>query len=136
MAESSEELGQLQYLYTAYTREYEILNSEISNYLSIASAFERNSESLGKMGQIENANLLVGLEGGTFIEVNTKNIATVITNVGGGYMVEKSVGDSKAFVDKNIAKVQDSLKKLNEQKIKIEKELMDLSFKLNSAQQQ
>ncbi|MDE1762348.1 MAG: prefoldin subunit alpha [Candidatus Micrarchaeota archaeon] len=135
MAEN-DDLEQMRYLYNSYLREYEVVNGELQNFFVVSSAFERNVEALSKLDIIQNANLLVGLEGGTFIEVNASNVSKVIANVGAGYMVEKSVPDARAFVEKNTGKVQDSINKLMAQKSKLEKEILDLSFKINSMQQQ
>ncbi|MDE1846328.1 MAG: prefoldin subunit alpha [Candidatus Micrarchaeota archaeon] len=132
MAEHDEELEQLRYLYNAYTQEYQSVVSEMNNYMMVAASFDRNIESLEKVKSIENTSMLVGLEAGTFIEVSTKQVEKVITNVGAGYLVEKSVEQAKEFVEKNSERVQTNLNQLMSQKQRLEKEIIDLSYKINS----
>jgi len=88
-------------------------------------------EALEKVKSMENTHMLVGLEAGTFIEVSTKEIKNVITNVGAGYLVEKSVKDASEFVGKNSERVQMNINQLLSQKQRLEKEILDLSYKIN-----
>ncbi|MDE1856297.1 MAG: prefoldin subunit alpha [Candidatus Micrarchaeota archaeon] len=136
MAERQEELNQLQYLYNVYAREYESLGSEIANYMNLGAAMERNIEALEKMGTVENSNVLLGLEGGTFIEASMKKGTNVIANVGAGFLVEMDRERAKKFVSDNSGKVEESVKELMLQRQKIEKEISDLANKINSLQQQ
>lgn len=136
MAERQEELNQLQYLYNVYAREYESLGSEIANYMNLGAAMERNIEALEKMGTVENSNVLLGLEGGTFVEASVKKGTNVIANVGAGFLVEMDRERAKKFVSDNSGKVEESVKELMLQRQKIEKEISDLANKINSLQQQ
>jgi len=135
MASKQEEFEQLKYLYDAYTREYEAVVGEISNYMMVSSAFDRNLQVFDNIDTLQNANLLVGLEGGTYLQTTTKEIKGVITSVGAGYLVEKKVEDAKQVVSANYEKIQKSMKQLIEQRGKLEKEIMDITFKINSLQQ-
>ncbi|MDE1825872.1 MAG: prefoldin subunit alpha [Candidatus Micrarchaeota archaeon] len=130
-----EDLEQLKYLYDAYTRQYEAIVGEISNYLMISAAYERNLEALSKLDIVQNSNMLVSLEAGTFMQVDVKEVKGLITNVGAGYMVEKSTAEAKEFLSKNSAKIQESISALVMQRQKVEKEVLDLSFRINAAQQ-
>ncbi|MDE1828367.1 MAG: prefoldin subunit alpha [Candidatus Micrarchaeota archaeon] len=135
MASKQEEFEQLKYLYDAYTREYETVVGEISNYMMASAAFDRNLQVFDNIGTVQNANMLVGLEGGTYLQTTTKEIKGVITSVGAGYLVEKSVADAKQVVSANYEKLQKNMKQLIEQRNKLEKEIMDITFKINSMQQ-
>ena len=130
-----EDLEQLKYLYDAYTRQYEAIVGEISNYLMISAAYDRNLETLNKLDTIQNSNMLVSLEAGTFMQVDVKEVKTLITNVGAGYMVEKSVEEAKEFLSTNSIKIQQSVNALVSQRQKVEKEVLDLSFRLNAMSQ-
>lgn len=131
MAQHEEEVDQLKYLYNAYTQEYQAVVNEMNNYLQVSASFDRNIEALEKVKNMENTHMLVGLEAGTFIEVSTKEIKNVITNVGAGYLVEKSVKDASEFVGKNSERVQMNINQLLSQKQRLEKEILDLSYKIN-----
>ncbi|MDE1850630.1 MAG: prefoldin subunit alpha [Candidatus Micrarchaeota archaeon] len=135
MASKQEEFEQLKYLYDAYTREYEAVVGEISNYMMAASAFDRNLQVFDNIDKLQNANMLVGLEGGTYLQTSTKEVKSVITSVGAGYLVEKKVEDAKQMVSANHEKLQKNMKQLIEQRQKLEKEIMDITSKINSLQQ-
>ncbi|MGI0141426.1 MAG: prefoldin subunit alpha [Candidatus Micrarchaeales archaeon] len=130
----NDDAEQLRYLYSMYTREYEALGGEISNYMNVGAAFERNIEVLNKVSMVENSKVLLNLEGGTFIETDTKQVKSVMTNVGAGYLVEKNVDDAKVFLDTNYKKIQESVQELMLQRQRMEKEILDLSEKINAAQ--
>ncbi|HVA83182.1 MAG TPA: prefoldin subunit alpha [Candidatus Aquilonibacter sp.] len=131
MAQHEEEVDQLKYIYNAYTQEYQAVVNEMNNYLQVSASFDRNIEALEKVKSMENTHMLVGLEAGTFIEVSTKEIKNVITNVGAGYLVEKSVKDASEFVGKNSERVQTNISQLLSQKQRLEKEILDLSYKIS-----
>jgi prefoldin alpha subunit len=135
MAEKEEELEKLRYMHDMYSREYEVLLNEISNYVLVSNSFERNKEVLENMESIKNANLLLNLEAGTFIEINSKDIKKVMTSVGAGYLVEKDVEGAKIFVNQNSDKVQETLRQLISQRQRLEKELIDLAYKIGALQQ-
>lgn len=130
MAQNEEELNQLKYLYNVYTQEYETVREEMNSYMMVSAAFARNMEALNKIKTMENTNMLVGLDAGTFLEVHSKGIKSVITNVGAGYLVEKNVDDAKTFVESNSQRLQGSIAQLMAQKQKLEKEILDLSYKI------
>ena len=130
-----EELNQLAYLQNMYSREYEALTDQISNYLTLANSFERNREVLTNMDKVQNSNMLVSLEAGMFAEVSAKKVTNVITNVGAGYMIEKTIDEAKEFIGKNSERLNQSVKKLMEQRQRMEAQLLDLSYKINEMQQ-
>ncbi|MDE1869533.1 MAG: prefoldin subunit alpha [Candidatus Micrarchaeota archaeon] len=131
MAQHEEEVDQLKYLYNAYTQEYQAVVNEMNSYLQVSASFDRNIEALDKVKSMENTHMLIGLEAGTFVEVSTKEIKNVITNVGAGYLVEKSVKEASEFVGKNSERVQMNITQLLSQKQRLEKEILDLSYKIN-----
>lgn len=131
MVQNDEELNQLKYLYNVYTQEYESIREEMNSYMMVSTAFARNMEALEKIKTMENTGILVGLDGGTFLEVQSRGIKSVITNVGGGYLVEKSVEQAKEFVAKNSERLQSSISQLMAQKQRLEKEIIDMSYRIN-----
>lgn len=134
MAEANDDLEQLKYLQSLYAQEYDALLNEISGYTVTANAVESNIQALENLNTINNANLLLNLEAGTYIEVKTQQVKGVIAYVGAGYLVEKSFEEAKSFLSKNKEKNQEALKMLFGQAQKLEKELIDLGYKIDAAQ--
>ncbi len=135
MPEKQDALEQLRYLQEVYAREYQTLLNEISNYLLVSNSFERNREILNNADKFKNSSILLNIEAGTFVKVNANDFKSVLVQVGAGYLVEKNVEEAKEFVGKNSERLQANLKQLGVQKQKVEKELLDLSYKIEGMQQ-
>jgi prefoldin alpha subunit len=130
-----EAMAQLQYLEQIYVQQYDILQEQIATYTLAHDAVLRNIEVLEKMSRVENSNILVNAEGGTYIEASVKKVHGVMTYVGAGYIVEKSVEDAKAFLQNNEKNGQALLNRLTGERQKVEKELIDLSYRAASLRQ-
>jgi prefoldin alpha subunit len=129
---TNEAVNQLRYLQSIYTQEYEAVLNDLSNYTLAYNAIERNIEVLEKLNILEGANVLLNLEAGTYVEAKVSNIKNAMTYVGSGYLVEKSVEDAKEFLSSSAKRQEGLLKQIAEQKNKIEKELINIAFELES----
>ena len=125
--------NQLRYLQELYTQRYEVLESEIATYSMAINAVERNIQTLEGTAQLENTSILVG-ESGMYLNAAVKKIEKIITYIGAGYLVEKSVDEAKDFMKVNSDKHKEGMKKLTAEKQKIEKELVSISYKLSELQ--
>lgn len=128
-----ESLEQLRYLQSLYAEEYENLLREISNYTLVYNATKRNVEVLENLNLFENGNILLNLEGGTYIAAKVSKIDKVLVYVGSNYLVEKSADEAKEFLKNNQQREEEILKELNEQKGKLEKELLDIAFEIEKS---
>ena len=135
MAEKQENFDQLRYLHDVYAREYETLLGEIQNYVMISSSFGRSKEVLSKVDSFNDSNLLLSIEAGAFVRVNAKDFKSLIVQVGYGYLVEKNIDEAKEYISKNAEKVENNLKQLVQQRVAVEKELIDITYKLEAMQQ-
>jgi len=129
---TNEAVNQLRYLQSIYTQEYEAVLNDLSSYTLAYNAIERNIEVLEKLNILEGANVLLNLEAGTYVEAKVSNIKNAMTYVGSGYLVEKSVEDAKEFLSSSAKRQEVLLKQIAEQKNKIEKELINIAFELES----
>jgi len=55
-------------------QEYENLLSEITNYNLVYNATQRNIDVLENLGMLESSNILLNLEGGTYIEAKLNKV--------------------------------------------------------------
>lgn len=134
-AKTEEEINRLFYLQTIYNQQYEALMNELTTFSVALAALETNLSLLNKADQVKGANILVNAEGGTYFEAGVKDIKKVITYVGAGYLVEKEVGQAKEFLEKSIETSKSTIKKLVEEKQKLETELMRLQYTIEAMQQ-
>ncbi len=128
----AEQADQLRYLYNVYAQKYEALLNEISLYVSAQNILLRNVDLMEHMSKIENSNGMLALEGGVYIDAKIGSVKKVLTYVGAGYIVEKSVADAKEYFRKNEADERTMLQKLNEEKLKTEKDLLEISYNLQT----
>lgn len=127
---------QLRYLQNIYTQQYEVLSDELDNYTLTYNAIQKNIDLLSNITRVENSNILLNVDGGLYLEANTKGIKSVITYIGAGYLIQMNVDEAKILLSKNEKKGSEILKKLNSDKQKLENELIDINYKLNLLQQQ
>lgn len=130
-----EELNRLFYMQNLYNQNYEAIMNEIASFGMAQAALRRNIRVLESKDQVKGSSILVNAEGGTYIEASVKDLSKVITYVGAGYLVDKSIDQAKAFVAKNIESGDSQLKKLSEDKQQLENELVRIQYEIERLQQ-
>lgn len=135
---AQEELGedQLRYMKDLYAQEYEAVLANMNNYIASSNTIARNMEFIEKLDWIKGKNMLLDLEAGTYIETRPGNVEKIFTYVGAGYMIEKSREDAKAFLAQNKKKTDDAVDKLNNDRERIEQQLVNIELKLNAIAQE
>ena len=127
---------QLRYLQDLYGQQYENLENNIATYNLANSSLQRNIEMLERSKSMEGSNIMIGGEGGAYMSAKVGKADKIITYVGGGYMIEKSVEEALSFLRENEKRGIEMLSKLQAEKRQIEKELLDVQYKMNSLQYQ
>ncbi len=133
--DAQEIMMQLRYLQNIYSQQYEVLENDIATYTIANTSLQRNLDLLDSE-EVLDSNILISGEGGAYIPAKIGKFETVMTYVGAGYMVEKSVKDASAFLRANQKKGEEFLNRLMTDKQRVERELMDISFKMNALQAQ
>jgi prefoldin alpha subunit len=133
--EAEEAVAQLRYLQNIYSQQYEFLENEIATYSLALNSMRRNSELIENTSRLSNSKILVNGEAGMYFEAGVGIMEKVIAYVGAGYLVEKSLEEAKEFAKSNERRSEEGLRKLISDKQKVEKELMDISYKLSSVRQ-
>jgi prefoldin alpha subunit len=134
--DANEIMMQLRYLQNVYSQHYEALENDVATYTIANTSLQRNIDLLENAVTLENSNIIISGEGGAYIPAKISKVDSVMTYVGAGYLVEKSVAESSEFLRKNQKKSEEFLNRLMSDKQRIERELMDISFKLNALQAQ
>lgn len=129
-------MAQLRYLQDLYSQQYQALQDNIATFTIAQSALQRNIELLDNADSVEGKSILLDGEGGTYMNATLGKFGSVLVYVGAGYIIEESLADAKSFLKNNEAKGEQLLNRLVSDRQKVEKELIDISFKLNAVQQQ
>ena len=126
---------QLKYLQNIYGQQYEALENDIATYTVANNSMQRNLDLLERSDSIQNSNIIISGEGGAYIPAKMGKMDYVITYVGAGYMVDMNVQDAAVFMRANQKKSEEFLNRLVSERQRVERELMDISFKMNQLQQ-
>lgn len=124
--------AQLRYLQELYSQQYQLLENEIASFSMAIGTLNRNIELLENKDRLANSAILINAEGGAYIEASIKSMDRVMVYIGAGYLVEKGIEDAKLYLKGNSKKQEETFKKLAADKQKIEKELVDISYKLST----
>ncbi len=131
-----EAYAQLRYLQSVYSQQYELIEEQIASYTLSIDGVRKGSVFLGDVKSAHKKNTLVSLGGGAYIEATFGDINKTMVYVGAGYLVEKSVAEAKLFVDNTLKKQEESLKRLDADRRKLQEELMSVAYKMESMQPQ
>ncbi len=133
--DTEDESAQLQYIHNLYLTQYSSILEDLERYSLLSESFSRSSETVEKIKSVENASILLGIDAGSFIEVKSGEIKSIITSVGAGYMVEKNIEDALAYIKANAEKSKELVAKLTREKEKLEREIVDIEYKIAELQQ-
>ncbi len=134
--DANELLMQLRYLQNLYAQQYEGLENSIATYTMTSTSLLRNIELLEKAASVENSKIMISGEGGAYVPAKIEKISNVMTYVGGGYMVEKSIDGAIEFLRANSKKGEELLNRMLSDKRRLESELMDIEYKIGAIQYQ
>lgn len=129
-----EELARLAYMEDLYSQQYSAIMNEIATFGMAQGAVQRNLELLEKMNQIKGSILLNG-EGGTYIEANVKSLSRILAYVGAGYLVESDAEKAKTFLKGGLEKGNESIKKLVDEKRRLEDEILKIRYSIEALRQ-
>ena len=132
----NEVVMQLKYLQNLYTQQYENLENNIATYTMTNTSVQRNLELLEKSKLVEGKNIMISGEAGAYIPAKIAKVDHVLTYIGGSYLIENTVEKAIDFLKENRKRGEDILAKLIAEKLKVEKDLIDIQYRLNAVQYQ
>ncbi len=134
--DAKEIYAQLRYLQQMYSQQYEIIENDVATYTIANTSLQRNIDLLENVESMENSNIIISGEGGAYIPAKLSKVETVMTYVGAGYLVDRSVSEASVFLRANQKKSEEFLNRMMAEKQRIERELIDIAFKMNQLQAQ
>lgn len=131
----AEAQAQLRYLQNVYSQQYELLENEIAAFTLAMGSVQKNIDILEGKGRLENSSILINGDGGVYIEASIKSISKVLVYIGAGYLIEKNAEEAKELLQTNSKKQEEAFRKLVSDRQRVEKELVDISYKLSALEQ-
>ncbi len=132
---SREDMERLMYLQSLYSKEYEAVVNEIASLGMAQAALARNIELLEQREKLENSKILISGGGGTYVDASINKIDRVLAYAGAGYLVEKDAVGAMALLKKSSEAGTEAMKKLVDDRRKLEKEITSIQFAIESMQQ-
>jgi prefoldin alpha subunit len=136
MAENGEgkvsELDELRYMQQVYQNQYAALNNSMSAQMQevqMLGAVQRTFES---SDMLKGKETLMHIGASVYIKTSIKDSSHAIVSVGGGYLVEKSVEEAKAYVSTAMTKKTELVNKLAKSRKELQAALIELSYKIES----
>jgi prefoldin alpha subunit len=133
---ANEIIMQLRYLQGLYNQQYENLENNIATYTLANTSLQRNIELLQKSDSMAGSEIMISGEGGAYLPAKLSKSESVLTYVGGGYMIENNKDKALGFLSENLRRGEEMLNRLISEKQKVEKDLIDIQYKLNALQYQ
>ena len=129
-------LAELRYLHRVYTERYSLVMEEIRNVVGENNSLGGASVVLSNMEKAVSRETLIRLGPGIYMKGLIENPDTILVSVGGGYIVEKEVGDAKKFVEGWMEKHNKTANAMMKEKDELENSIMDVSYKIERAQEE
>jgi prefoldin alpha subunit len=125
-----EELYTLRYLQQLYQGQYSGISNEMNQLLGHIGELEAALKTAENYNIVNGKNTLMHIGANVYLNANASKSETMLVGVGGGWMVEKSIDDSKLYVSKRIEKMTALFNRLSKDRKELENALMEVSQRL------
>jgi prefoldin alpha subunit len=127
------ELDELGYARQVYQNQYALVNNSTQMVLQEMRELGASQHTLENIELLTGKESLIGTGAGIYIRAVPNNTSAVLVEVGGNYVVEKSVDDAKAFISRQVELKTGILNKLLKNKRELESALIDIEYKMDSS---
>jgi len=113
-----------------YKQQLESIEMQLQYLQSTLVDYQRAKMTVEQLNTVdENAEVLIPVGAGTFVNGSLKNASNVLIGVGAGIVVEKSVNDALGKLDERMKRIQENLEKMASLGQKIQCDAEELSRK-------
>ena len=113
-----------------YKQQLESIEMQLQYMQATVAEYQRAKITVEQLHAVDdNADILIPVGGGAFINGSVKNTSHVLLGVGAGFVMEKTVDETVAKLDEQIRKVQESYEKVVSLAQKIQSDAEELSAK-------
>jgi prefoldin alpha subunit len=133
---AAEDIAQLRYLQELYMERYETISHEIKRRMEYMQELNNVSATLDGTDSISGRRVLYPIGADFYIGATAEKEQKCIVGVGAGYLLEKGVDEAKEFAARLLKSGEESLSELMKEKEVIENAMLEISYKIGSAEQQ
>ncbi len=121
---------ELAYLHGVYQNQHMLVSNSISMGLEELRGLNAAARAIGEIGSISDRGLLQDLGGGFYIRATAGKADSVMVGIGGGYIIEKSVGDAKTAAEERIKSRSEVLDRLVKSRRELEAAMMEIEERM------
>ena len=113
-----------------YKQQLESIDMQLQYLQSTIADYQRAKMTVEQLHTVdENAEMLIPVGAGTFVNGSLKNSSNVLIGVGAGIVIEKPIDDAITKLDERIKRLQENLEKMFSLGQKIQSDAEELSHK-------
>ncbi len=127
-----EELYTLRYLQQLYRAQYSNISNEMNQLLGHIGELEAALKTADNYGIVNGRDTLMHIGANVYVKATASKSDTILVGVGGGWMVEKNIADSKLYISRRIGKMTDIFNRLSKDKKDLERALIEVSQRLET----
>jgi prefoldin alpha subunit len=127
------ELEELSYARQVYQNQYTFVSNSAQVVMQEMRELSASQHTMENIGMLTGKESLLSTGAGVYIRALPSDTTKVLVEVGGRYVVEKTIDEAKAFLGKQIEIKTGVMNKLLKSKREIEAALMDIEYKLDSS---
>ncbi len=129
--ESHQSLEEVRYMAQLYNDRYTALNTEIKELVADIGSLSNSKKTLTEFDSIKGKRILTPISNIMQIFSTAEASNKVLVNVGGGYVLEKSIAEAQQFLDKVLDEKNKQLAEMSKEKDAVENVLLRLSYTLS-----
>jgi prefoldin alpha subunit len=130
------DLDELRYARQVYQNQYMLVNNSAQMMLQEIREFGSSQRTLENIELFNGKESLINTGAGVYIRALSNNTGTVLVEVGGNYVVEKSIDEAKGFLSRQIESKTAVFNKIIKNKKELEAALIDIESKMESSELQ
>lgn len=113
-----------------YKQQLESIDMQLQYLQSTIADYQRAKMTVEQLHAVdENAEMLIPVGAGTFVNGSLKNSSNVLIGVGAGIVIEKPIDDAITKLDERIKRLQENLEKMFSLGQKIQSDAEEMSHK-------
>lgn len=130
---NAKSIDELRYMQQVYQSQYAALNSSMNTHMQDVQMLGAVQNTLENNDLMKGKETLMHIGASVYMKTMTKDSASVIVSIGGGYLIEKGIDDAKGYVSKRMEKKTEELNSMAKGRKELQNALIDISYKMETA---
>ncbi len=130
MPRKEDEVYSLRYLQQLYQNQYSAVSGEMNRSLEYLGQLNEAQKTMENVNSVKGKDTLLDLGAGVYMSANVKKSDSVLVNIGGSYLTEKSIDEAKLMVATRIEKMNTLFNKLVKNRNELRDAIVEVTRRL------